>query len=116
MEPLLVVSAETDDGHINSSEAENGVQVEVLLPEFLAQDSVLILTIEQPDGTSFELSPSANIPLESSISLAVPAFIEGEYHVIANLFDSDDNQITSSEPLSFIFDNTAPDKLPMIAL
>ena len=71
------------------------------------------MSITQPNGTVLDLAttvPStydANDPSNSPMEVSIPALEEGDYSVAVTATDSDGND-TSSLPVAFTYDNTAP--------
>ena len=108
--PQLAISEAQGDNIVDASEAADGVQVQVTVPEDTVAGDVITLTVSQPNGNDFIVTETvpADWNGEDAIEISVPAFFEGDYSATATITNADGQESAVSNNADFNLDKTAP--------
>ena len=105
------------DGIVDENEVTDGVQILVTLPSGTEVGDTVEIALVMPNGQTvesehtvpFTWSPGQTLPI------TLPAFLDGEYDVTAQVSKSDGSQSPVSQPAEFTLDarDDAPDLTPL---
>ena len=115
--PVIAIPEALGDGIVDENEVTDGVQILVTLPTGTEVGDTVEIALVMPNGQTvesehtvpFTWSPGQTLPI------TLPAFLDGEYDVTAQVSKSDGSQSPVSQPAEFTLDarDDAPDLTPL---